>query len=200
MIDWIFFDLGSTLLDETDRVNERISETAKRLKIDETMFRTQLEITAKTHPYVIHMELPNGAEWAPWPKRLDQLYLAAIPTLDLLHKKYRLGVIANHGKDTAQLLGINRFFSTYMVSAAAGFGKPDLRIFKMALEQAGCAPKNAWMIGDRLDNDIYPAKKLGMKTIWIRQGFGGITEPMSADYEADYAVNTLPEILGILGG
>ena len=26
------------------------------------------------------------------------------------------------------------------------------------------------MIGDRIDNDIVPAKFLGIKTIWIRQG------------------------------
>lgn len=32
------------------------------------------------------------------------------------------------------------------------------------------------MIGDRIDNDIVPAKALGMKTIWIRQGFDGLYE------------------------
>ena len=26
------------------------------------------------------------------------------------------------------------------------------------------------MVGDRLDNDIFPANKIGMKTIWIRNG------------------------------
>ena len=28
------------------------------------------------------------------------------------------------------------------------------------------------MIGDRIDNDIVPAKEIGMKTIWIKQGPG----------------------------
>lgn len=37
---------------------------------------------------------------------------------------------------------------------------------------AKCKPENAVMIGDRIDNDIVPAKQLGMKTIWIKQGFG----------------------------
>jgi len=133
MIEWLFFDLGSTLLDETDRVNERINETAKLLGTDAATFLVQLEAAAKTHPYVIKMSLPDGVEWSPWPKRLDPLYPTAIPTLDALHKKYRLGVIANHGKDTAKLLGIDQFFTTYMASEIAGFGKPDLRIFEMAL-------------------------------------------------------------------
>lgn len=27
------------------------------------------------------------------------------------------------------------------------------------------------MVGDRLDNNIFSAKAIGMKTIWIKQGF-----------------------------
>lgn len=200
MIGWLFFDLGSTLLDETDRVNERIEATAKLLQLETTSFMTQLEKAAKTHPYVIHMELPNGASWAPWPKRLDPLYPNAISLLNILHKKFRIGVIANHGKDTAQRLGIAQFFTTYTASETAGCRKPDLRIFEMALAQAQCLPENAVMIGDRLDNDIYPAKKLGMKTIWIRQGFGGASEPITEDFEPDYTVNSLTEIPNVLEG
>ncbi len=54
------------------------------------------------------------------------------------------------------------------------------------------------MIGDRLDNDIYPAKKLGFKTIWIRQGFGGFQKPISSDYQADIEIDNLHELLTIL--
>ena len=38
MKKWLFFDLGSTLLDESERVNERIDETAKLLEIDKSIF------------------------------------------------------------------------------------------------------------------------------------------------------------------
>jgi HAD superfamily hydrolase (TIGR01509 family) len=198
IIEWLFFDLGSTLLDETNRVNERIEATAKLLQIDTVMFRHQLNQEAKTNPYVIHMELPDGVLWVPWAKRLDPLYPDAIPVLNELSKKYRLGVIANHGKDTAELLGIDHFFKVYAASRSVGYSKPNLRIFEMALEQANCVSENALMIGDRLDNDIYPAKKLGMKTMWIRQGFGGVPEPMSIEYEPDYKVHSLRNILEIL--
>ena len=39
------------------------------------------------------------------------------------------------------------------------------------------------MVGDRLDNDIAPAKKLGMKTVWVRQGYNysSISISMSSD-------------------
>lgn len=54
------------------------------------------------------------------------------------------------------------------------------------------------MIGDCLDNDIYPAKSLGMKTVWIKQGFGGIQKAVNGDYEPDYEINSLSELLNIL--
>jgi FMN phosphatase YigB (HAD superfamily) len=39
------------------------------------------------------------------------------------------------------------------------------------LERAGCALSEAVMIGDRLDNDIRPARLRGWKTIRVAQGF-----------------------------
>lgn len=53
------------------------------------------------------------------------------------------------------------------------------------------------MIGDRLDNDIYPAKKIGMNTIWIKQGFGAYQIPKSKEYEPDIAINHLTKLTNI---
>lgn len=60
--------------------------------------------------------------------------------------------------------------------------------------KAGCLPQNAVMVGDRLDNDIAPAKNLGMKTIRIKQGFGKYAVPENEAEKADYTVNHLNEI------
>ena len=54
------------------------------------------------------------------------------------------------------------------------------------------------MIGDRPDNDIYPAKKLGLRTIRIRQGTSYAQLPKSEEYEADATVRSLKEIWEIL--
>ena len=53
-------------------------------------------------------------------------------------------------------------------------GLPLYCVFHCALAKAQCLPVNAVMIGDRLDNDIVPAKKVGMKTVWIKQCLGGL--------------------------
>lgn len=54
------------------------------------------------------------------------------------------------------------------------------------------------MVGDRIDNDIMPAKLLGMRTIWIRQGFGKYWKKTTECEQADYEVNNLSEILEII--
>ena len=78
--------------------------------------------------------------------------------------------------------------------------KPDLRIFRIALERADCKPEEAVMVGDRIDNDIIPAKKIGMKTVWIKQGFGKYYKPNSAEDKPDQTINTLNEVTDLFLG
>ena len=75
--------------------------------------------------------------------------------------------------------------------------KPDIRIFAYSLGKANCVPQETCMIGDRLDNDILTAKALGMKTVWIKQGFGALQKPLSKSEEPDYTINNLTELLTI---
>lgn len=76
--------------------------------------------------------------------------------------------------------------------------KPDTALFEKAVEQAGCKASETVMVGDRLDNDIFPAKFIGMKTIWIKQGFGAVQKPLNDCYKADYEIESLNELLTIL--
>ena len=54
------------------------------------------------------------------------------------------------------------------------------------------------MIGDRIDNDIIPAKKLGFHTIWIKQGFGQYWNITKEDETPNYTVQNLTELCDIL--
>jgi hypothetical protein len=47
--------------------------------------------------------------------------------------------------------------SVCLFSEEIGLEKPNPAIFRLALSHAGCAPKEAVTIGDRLDNDIPPS-------------------------------------------
>ena len=95
--------------------------------------------------------------------------------------------------------GIRKYFDILILSAEEGVAKPDPEIFRRALERAGCEPDEAVMIGDRLDNDIIPAAKLGMKTVWVRRGGIGLHESEKAGIVFDETVDSVAEIPRIFG-
>ena len=51
------------------------------------------------------------------------------------------------------------------------------------------------MIGDRLDNDIIPAKKLGMNTVWVRQGFAKFKSVKNELERPDYIVESIAGVI-----
>ena len=90
----------------------------------------------------------------------------------LKSKKYQFGIFSNAGddQDVQELIesfGIRSYFDFVLTSAACYYRKPHPRAFEMALAQWSISPKEAIMIGDTLQADIYGAKSLGMQTIWI---------------------------------
>lgn len=85
--------------------------------------------------------------------------------------------------------GLIRHIDLVFSSTEEGISKPDISFYERALKAANCSAQEAVMIGDRLDNDIFPAKKLGMKTVWIKQGFGGLQVPQSEEYEPDHIIH-----------
>lgn len=140
-----------------------------------------------------------GIELPPWHKDAEKPYANTESVLKRLSVKgYHLGVIANQSlrtKDRLSNWGLLKYFDIVLASAEEGISKPDIEIFHRALTAAKCVPDNAVMIGDRLDNDIAPAKKVGMKTVWIKQGLGGLASAIHKIEQADYIIENLSELL-----
>ena len=136
-----------------------------------------------------------------WNKEAEILYGDTVQCLEYLSGKYKIGVIANQSLGTEQRLeryGIRKYIDLVVASAEEGAAKPDKRIFEIAFKKSGCKASNSVMIGDRIDNDIVPAKSLGMISVWIRQGFGQYWSIKNEAATADYTVNSLRELCGIL--
>ena len=76
----------------------------------------------------------------------------------------------------------------------AGWQKPHRRIFERALELARCGADAAVMVGDRLDADIWGAKRLGMRAVLRR------TRNAQAPVDAapDATIDDLTELPGVL--
>jgi len=111
-----------------------------------------------------------------------------------------LGIIANQFPGSEQRLqryGIRHLLDHVLASAELGLAKPDPRIFALAREKAKCDPGDAWMTGDRLENDIAPANRLGWNTIRVLQGYNALQEPRNTEEEPDFTVTELAEIVSI---
>jgi HAD superfamily hydrolase (TIGR01509 family) len=205
-VDWLFFDIGSTLVDETDAYDCWVTNAVEALAAQgisvtrDTYLAAMIDASRELRSRLSGVMTRFGHHGDPlwFPKDAEKPYPSARPLLELLRGKYKIGIIANQSPGSETRLrnyGLWEFVDVCVASAEFGVSKPDLRIFQAALEQAQCPAERAVMIGDRLDNDIAPAKKLGMRTVWVRQGFGGYGVAKSAEYEPDVTVDDLSELL-----
>lgn len=201
-IQWLFFDIGSTLVDESKAYEHRIKDTIKNRDISYERFYNAMVDFAKQGLNAYNEAVRFfGLNRTPWHSEDEFLYPETVSTLDALSKRYKIGIIANQLPGTQKRLnkmGISEYICLVVSSAEADIAKPDPAIFRLALERADCEAKNSVMIGDRLDNDIIPAKQLGMQTIWVRQGFSGMADIKNAEIIADHTVKSIGEILSYL--
>lgn len=200
---WIFFDIGSTLADESTCYRIRFEEITVGTSITPAEFERKAIECAKQNQKGDHAAARfYGLSLPPWHKELEKPYPHAEHVLSTLKTKgYRLGVIANQSHGTAKRLdawGLLSYMEVIVASAEEGVAKPDPAIFQLALTRAACDPHDAVMVGDRLDNDIAPANRLGMKTVWCKQGYAGYGMPTNAAEEPMYTIESLEELLRIL--
>lgn len=110
----------------------------------------------------------------------------------------KLGLAANQPLRALESLnehGIGHYFANDGISGVHGFRKPDVRLFLRACEDLGVAPDSCVMVGDRVDNDVAPAKLLGMRTVLIRSGRHRGQQPRSWDERPDREVEDAAGIL-----
>lgn len=56
------------------------------------------------------------------------------------------------------------------------------------------------MVGDRLDNDIFPAKEIGMRTVWVKLGLAAQQDNALGMGRADFIVDSLAGLSKIFEG
>ena len=201
-LEWLFFDVGSTLVDEHTAYEHRMKEIADCASTTyENVYETAMGFYKQNKKGDKETAKLFGVKCPKWHLEDEILYSDTVSCLENLSKKYKIGVIANQSPGTRKRLqqhGILQYIDLVIASAEEGVAKPDKRIFEIALQRSNCRPENAMMIGDRIDNDIVPAKLLGMHTIWIKQGFGKYWTIKNETEKADFVVENLMEICDIL--
>ena len=110
-----------------------------------------------------------------------------VPTLSLLRKKkIKLGLITNTDKPSFLLatekLNFERFFDVTTTSFEVGLLKPHTQIFSLTVDKLGLEFSDCIIVGDNLEDDILPAKKLGMLTVLISRKNNYKEKPENVDY------------------
>ena len=103
----------------------------------------------------------------------SDLYPDAKPALDALRNAgYRVAIIANQPAERTEELRFLGVRAEVMgMSAEMGVHKPAPEFFTAALQRMGePAAADVAYVGDRLDNDVHPAARAGMRPVWIRRG------------------------------
>ena len=199
---WIFFDVGSTLVDETEAYNHRAREMIENADIAFSVFDDKrIELAKQGFDGNSEAIKYFGLKKTPWHSEDEIPFEDALDTLESLKEQgYKLGIIANQSAGTAQRLenwGLLKYFDVVAASAELGVSKPDRLIFEKAIELARVPAYNAVMVGDRLDNDIIPAKAMGIKTVWIRKGLSIYQNIEFGINIADWVVDTLSDLKAI---
>ena len=210
MIKVIFFDVGYTLVNEDQVWEQRCKEQcmeadAQKLGLSPSQIMADiLEATLSFKPqFRSVIEKYHLSKMVPYRYELETLYPEVKEVLNELASKYKLGIIANQKaglKERLAELGIAEFFEPELIISSGDLGvlKPDSKIFEEAIKRSALSSCELMMIGDRIDNDVRPAKLLGMKTIWIKRGLAAGQVAPSKEYQADFIVESLDEIPSIL--
>ena len=145
-------------------------------------------------------------------KRFDPLYLDFLAqekatvcgTFDLLEHLHaacvNVGVLSNGFADIQHRkmhnTGIAPFIDLTVLSDDIGIAKPDIRLYKHAMERTGCTDATAHlMIGDNPDTDIAGALRAGWHGILLQPQHG---EKRKTPPEGAESADTLADVLSLL--
>lgn len=200
--EWLFFDIGGTLVNEEIAFEDRLKKIAKAANTTyDNVYETALNFYKRNQKGDRETAKMLGVSLPVWQKEYEMLYEDAVQCLEFFSGKYKIGIIANQSLGTEQRLesyGLLQYIDLIVASAEECVSKPDKRIFEIALNRSGCKACDSVMIGDRIDNDIVPANSLGMHTIWIKQSIWRYWNIENKIEDPEYTVDSLSGLFEIL--
>lgn len=163
-----------------------------------TEFRSSHAAYSRGVETVVGEAIPSNA-WTSLFERIQRETLrpnpGAVETVErLADTDLHVGVVSDIDAAEARLIldcfGLEDAFDSITTSESVGRTKPDPAMFETALGEAGVAPSNALMVGDRYTHDMAGAADAGLSTV----AYGADDGPA-----VDYRVDDLRELLDIVG-
>jgi HAD superfamily hydrolase (TIGR01509 family) len=134
-------------------------------------------------------------------RRLNPLYPGVRELLGDLSRRYTLAVVSQHVATAERYMsfhGIDSFFEHVTISDNEKLYKPDPRLFALTCQAVGVDPEGVVMVGDRLDNDIWPANRLKMTTVWVKAEPYCRQRPRYHTDVPDFSIGNVVELPAVL--
>jgi HAD superfamily hydrolase (TIGR01509 family) len=183
----VVFDVGETLVDETG-MWERAADAAGVPRFTLMAVLGGLAARGESHSKaweILAVEWP-ASTWTP-----DELYADALPCLERVRSRGLLvGAVGNMPTESEEPLREH----VDLVGSAGRWGveKPKPEFFERIAAEAGVAAEEIAYVGDRVDNDVRPARAAGMVAVHIRRGPWGYLQ--SGAEEAHLRIDSLAQL------
>ena len=139
----------------------------------------------------------RAAAGVPDEPRPEDLYPDALPCLAAVKAAgLTVGAVGNTGVEMERFLRSLETLDVVASSASLGVAKPAPGFFAAVARLAGAAPGRIAYVGDRVDNDILPARAAGMVAVHVRRGPWGHLHALRPEAAAaDLRIESLDELL-----
>jgi FMN phosphatase YigB (HAD superfamily) len=194
MITTVLLDAGGVILDESEHERVRMDIAVDVLRdVSPGYSRSSLEadldeaievfcprilayvIWKRVKPDLVLFERLLNTFRTEWAKARPPLkVMPGFKTeLEKISGRFEVGIAGQYGGDLLELLereALLDHFAYRFTQDDFDITKPDPRYLERIARACGVEASECIMVGDRIDNDIIPARQVGMKTVLVRGG------------------------------
>ena len=126
-----------------------------------------------------------------------------IPMLQKLKQKYNLYILSDSdGNREIKMVRIHQlnlesYFNDIITSDDTMSNKPTKQAFQFLLDKHKLNAEECFAVGDHAQTDLYTPKKLGMSTVWVKQGHWGKASDVDLNY-VDFQITDLIDLVKIV--
>ena len=208
----VFFDVGETLVDE----RRLYADYAMRMGVTYEFFMERIEAAMADRQPVKNVfaavkpgfdfkaaRAQREAEGKKFVIGPEDIYHDAADALSALKARgYFIGIVGNQPVTAEAMLRESGLAADFIATSEGwGVAKPDPTFFAKVIDAAGMDPHHIAYVGDRVDNDVLPARASGMWPILIRRGpWGRAQWSWPEAEEAHHRIESLRELPELLRG
>lgn len=104
-------------------------------------------------------------------KKVTDTLQTTLGVIEKIAARYPLVLVTNFYGNMPVVLkefGLDKYFPTIVESSVVGLRKPNPALFALGVEALHLPAREILVVGDSYSKDIYPARTLGCKAVWIK--------------------------------